>query len=102
MQPAPVKDALQVVQVGVLIVVEEHEINCTRDESVLVSQPVQGAPAVADGADDTGHAVSDTGMSPDLAGVGGVGLGEFDRVDLGVRSGPGDPQSPIATVSAQL
>ena len=102
MQPAPVEDALQVVQVGVLVVVQEHEIECARGESVLVGQRVQGAPAVADGADDARHAVGDPGMSPDLAGVGGVGFGEFDGVHLRVRSGAGDPQRAVTAVGAQF
>ena len=69
---------------------------------MLVGQRVQGAPAVADGADDTRHSVGNPGMSPDLPGIGGVGFGEFDGVHLRVRSGPGDPQRAIAAVGAQL
>ncbi len=55
--------------------VQEYKINCARGESVLVGQRVQGAPAIADGADDTRHPVSNAGMSPDLPGIGGVGFG---------------------------
>ena len=102
MQPAPIDDAFQVVQVGVFVVVEEHEIKRPRGKSVLIGERVQRAPAVADGADDTRHAVSDTGMSPDLPGVGGIGLGEFDGVHLGVWSGPGDPQGAVAAVGGPV
>ena len=102
MQPAPVEDALQVGQVGVFVVVEEHEIQCLSGESVFIGQGVQGLAAVADGADHTRHPVGDPGMRPDPAGVGRVGCGEFDGVHLGVGRGARDPKRAIAAVGAQL
>ena len=79
MQPAAVDDALQVGQVGVLVMVEEHEIKRAGVETVFVSQRVQGASAVADGADDARDAVSDPGVRPDAPGVVRVGRGELDE-----------------------
>ena len=69
---------------------------------MLAGQRIQGVPTVADGADHTRDPVGDTGMRPDLPGIGGVGFGEFDGVHLGGGGGLGDAQRAVAAIGAQL
>jgi len=64
-QPATVQDALQVGQVGALVVVDEQEVELPGCEAVLGAQRVERSAAVTDGADDAGDPVGDAGLRPD-------------------------------------
>ncbi len=89
-EPATIDDALQVGQIRVLVVIEEHEIQCAGVEAVFGGQCVQSASTVPDRADDARYPVGDACMRPDPSGVDRVGLGQFDRIDLRVGRGRRD------------
>ena len=90
------------VQVGALVVVDEHEVELPGAEAVLVGQRVERRAAVADGADHTGDPVVDAGVRPRSAAPRGVGRRELDGEHLGRRRRAGDPQRAVAAVGAQL
>lgn len=51
MQPAALDDGKQVGKVGVLVVIDEEEIQCAGVESVFGLQKFQSASGIADGPD---------------------------------------------------
>ena len=90
MQPAAVENALQIGQVGALVVVDEQQIELAGAETVLGCQRVERLSAIADGSDHAGDAVVDTGVRPNSLGHFGIGRRKLDGEHLGVRCGPGD------------
>ena len=96
------EDALQVGQVGALVVVDEQQVDRAGAESVCRPARRGCLPAVTDGADHAGDAVVDPGVRPDPSGHFGVGRRQLDGEHLGVRCGPGDAQRAVAAVGAEL
>src|SRR6201996_9063574 len=101
MQPAPVDEPLQVIEVDVLPVVEEYEIQTALGESVVLGENLERRP-VADGAVNAGDAIGETDVRPHTAGYRGVGAGLFDREYVGARCGSGDPQPAVSPVGTEF
>src|SRR3984885_4180012 len=101
MQPAPVEEPLQVVEVDVLPVVEEYEIQTALGESVVLGENLERRP-VADGAVNAGDAIGEAGVCPHAAGHRGVGTGLFDREYVGTRCRSGDPQPAVSAVGTEF
>src|ERR1700733_5542169 len=101
MQPAPVDEPLQVVEVDVLPVVKEYEIQTALGESVVLGQNLERRP-VADGAVNAGDAIGEASVRPHAAGYRGVGTGLFDREYVGARCRPGDPQPAVSAVGPEF
>src|SRR3984885_9787202 len=102
MQPAPVEDALQVHQIGVLVVVDKQEVKGAGGKAMLAGQRIERVAAVANSADHTRDSVGHASVGPDLAGIGGVDFGKLDGVHLGGGRGARDAQRTVAAVGAQL
>src|SRR6202012_69669 len=101
MQPAPVDEPLQVVEVDVLPVVEEYEIQTALGESVVLGENLERRPVV-DGAVNAGDAIGEAGVRPHAARYRGVGAGLFDREYVGARCRPGDPQPAVSAVGTEF
>ena len=84
-QPAALEDPLQVGQVGVLVVVDEHEVERARREPVLGSSASIVLPPSPSVPTTTVTAVADAGVVEDAPRDLGVRLDELDRVQVGVR-----------------
>ena len=102
MQPAAPENALQIRQIGVLVVVDEQQIDLPGAETVLVRQRIECLAAIPDAADHAGNAVVDTRVRPNPAGHFGIGRRELDAVHLRRRGRAGDSQRAVAAVGAEF
>jgi len=102
-QPPPLEQQLQIREVGVLAVVEEHEVDRLRPEAVLGLERVECRAPVAEHPDHDARAVVDAGVPPDPAGDLRVVGAELDRDDPRARRHhPCHAQGAVAAVRAEL
>ena len=93
-QPPARQDALQITQVGVLVVVEKKEVDAPESEAVLGGQQVERLPAVTDGAHHAGDPVRDTRVLPDrlaltaFAAASSIEYAWADGAAAAIRSAP--------------
>ena len=102
-QPPSVEDALEVGEIGGLIVVDEDEVHRAAREAVLRFEPRHRVAAVAQESDDHGRPITDARVVPDAAGDSGVRLAELDRVEPSLwRHHTRHPERAVAAVGPEL
>src|SRR6266540_4821292 len=83
MEPSLPDDALEVWQVGGLVVIDEDEIDGSLAETVLSQKPIDRRSTVAECPDDHRHLVSDASVVQDPASDLRIRRKELDRADSG-------------------